>query len=77
MTSENENDEKKIEMIRRVSHDGNACPDGVDCPAQWRTNWGQHITVGLPVTDPEVLAMLKLGPGEIAVVTPDALWAEP
>lgn len=65
--------EKKIALINRVSGSGEQCPDGVDCPAQWQTNWGRQITVGMPVTDPEVLAMLCLAPGEIAVETPDAL----
>jgi hypothetical protein len=74
MTSENE---KKIEMIHRVAHDGRACPDGVDCPTQWRTSWGTRITVGTPVTDPEVIAMLRLGPGEIATETPESLHSEP
>jgi hypothetical protein len=74
MNSENE---KTIVLINRVSHSGEACPDGVDCPAQWQTSWGRRITVGVPVTDPEVLAVLRLAPGEIAVETPDALHATP
>jgi hypothetical protein len=77
MTSENDENEKKIEMIRRVSRDGGQCPDGLDCPTQWQTNWGTRITVGTPVTDPEVLAMLCMGPGEIATETPESLHREP
>jgi hypothetical protein len=38
---------------------------------------GRRITVGTPVTDPEVLAMLRLAPGEIAVETPDGLHEAP
>lgn len=68
---------KGIVLINRVSGSGESCPDGVDCPAQWQTNWGKRITVGTPVTDPEVLAMLRLAPGEIAVETPDALHGAP
>jgi hypothetical protein len=74
MTSENE---KQIVLINRVSRSGEPCPDGVDCPAQWQTNWGRRITVGTPVVDPEVLAVLRLAPGEIAVETPDALHEAP
>lgn len=70
MASEND---KKLTMIKRVSYEGGYCPDGVDCPTQWRTPWRTRITVGLPVTDPEILAMLNLPPGEIAVETPEAL----
>ena len=68
---------KSIVLINRVSDSGEACPDGVDCPAQWQTNWGRRITVGTPVTDPDVLAMLCLAPGEIAVETPDSLHEVP
>lgn len=74
MSSENE---KTIVLINRVSDDGEPCPDGVDCPSQWQTSWGRRITVGTPVTDPQVLAMLRIGPGEIAVETPDALHQAP
>jgi hypothetical protein len=74
MNSEND---KTIVLINRVSPRGESCPDGVDCPAQWQTNWGRRITVGALVTDPEVLAMLRLAPGEIAVETPDALHEAP
>jgi hypothetical protein len=70
MNSENK---KTVVLINRVSHGGESCPDGADCPAQWQTSWGRRITVGTPVTDPEVLTMLRLAPGEIAVETPDAL----
>jgi len=45
MTSENEN---KIELtlIKRVAEDGGSCPDGADCPTQYRTNRGTRITIG-------------------------------
>jgi hypothetical protein len=68
---------KSIVLINRVSDSGEPCPDGVDCPAQWQTNWGRRITVGTPVTDTEVLAMLHLAPGEVAVETPEALHEAP
>ena len=74
MTSDNNETEKKITIIKRVSWDGGACPDGVDCPAQISTNWGMRVTVGRVVTDPEVLSMLNLPPGEVAIETPDELW---
>jgi hypothetical protein len=73
MTVMNSENDKKLTMINRVSRDGGHCPDGVDCPTQWKTSWRTRITVGRPVTDPEVLAMLNLPPGEIAVETPEAL----
>lgn len=73
MSSEND---KKITRLRSVTWDGGDCPDGVDCPAQWQTSWGTRLTQGRLVTDPEVLQMLKLPPGEIAVETPEALWTE-
>ena len=38
---------------------------------------GMRITLGTPVTDPEVLALLGLPPGEVAVETPEAPWEEP
>jgi hypothetical protein len=66
--------EKKITKITSVSWDGSQCPDGDTCPTQWRTNWGTRITQGTPVTDPEVLRMLRLPEGEAAVETPEALW---
>jgi hypothetical protein len=68
--------EKKITRIKSVSRDGGSCPDGDTCPTQWRTNWGTRITSGPPVTDPEVLRMLRLPEGEIAVETPEALWED-
>jgi hypothetical protein len=74
MTSKNNETEKKITIVRRVSWDGSSCPDGADCPAQISTNWGRRLTVGRLVTDPEVLRMLNLPPGEVAVETPDELW---
>ena len=76
MTSENNETEKKITIIRRVSWDGGTCPDGVDCPAQIATNWGKRLTVGRLVTDPEVLRMLNLPPGEVVIETPDELWED-
>lgn len=76
MTGENSKIEKKITIIRRVSWDGSACPDGADCPTQIATNWGKHLTIGRPVTDPEVLRMLNLPPGEVVIETPDELWED-
>jgi hypothetical protein len=73
MTSENE---KKIELIKRVAEDGSSCPDGATCPAQWKTSWGTRLTQGRPVTDPEVLKMVSMPPGEVLVETPEALWQE-
>jgi hypothetical protein len=73
MTSEND---KKITRIRSVAWDGAECPDGADCPTQWTTSWGTRLTQGRLVTDPEVLRMLNLPPGEVAVETPEALWGE-
>jgi hypothetical protein len=66
-------EDKKVTIIKRVAADGGACPDGVDCPTQARTSWGTRITIGTPVTDPEVLAQLHIGAGEIAVETPETL----
>jgi hypothetical protein len=65
---------KKITRIRSVAWDGTACPDGADCPSLLATNWGTRLTVGRLVTDPEVLRMLNLPPGEIAIETPNELW---
>jgi hypothetical protein len=74
MTSEN--NEKKITRLRSVAWDGGPCPDGADCPSLVATNWGARITVGRLVTDPEVLHMLHLPPGETAIETPDELWED-
>jgi hypothetical protein len=76
MSSENET---KIELtlIKRVADDGGSCPDGADCPAQYRTNRGTRITIGKRVTDPEVLQMLAMAPGEVANETPESLHGEP
>lgn len=76
MASENE---KKIELtlIRRVADDGGSCPDGADCPTQYRTNRGTRITIGKRVTDPEVLKMLTMAPDEVANETPESLHGEP
>ena len=71
MNSENE---KKITRIRSVAWDGTACPDGADCPSLLATSWGTRLTVGRLVTDPEVLRMLNLPPGEVAIETPNELW---
>jgi hypothetical protein len=74
MTSDNS---KQITRIKSVSLNGGPCPDGADCPTSWRTTEGTYIIQGVPVTDPEVLAVLKLPVGEIAVEIPAALWDEP
>jgi len=74
MTSDND---KKLVLLNRVSRDGGSCPDGATCPAEYATNWGTHITVGQPVTDPEVLEMLHLAADEIATETPASLHDEP
>jgi hypothetical protein len=71
MNSENE---KTITRIRSVAWDGTACPDGADCPSLLATNWGTRLTVGRLVTNPEVLRMLGLPPGETAIETPNELW---
>jgi hypothetical protein len=74
MTGENNETEKKITIIRRVSWNGSACPDGADCPALIATSWGTRLTVGRLVT-PEVLPALGLPSGEVAIETPGELWA--
>lgn len=68
--------EKKITRIKSVSPTGDDCPDGATCPTQWRTSWGTRITQGMPVTDPEVLGMIKAPDGEVLVETPEALWED-
>jgi hypothetical protein len=64
-------------LINRVFRSSDGCPDGIDCPAQWQTSCGRRITAGTQVTDPEALEVLRLALGEIAVETPDALYAAP
>ena len=71
----NSKNEKKITRIRSVAWGGGACPDGADCPSLLATSWGTRLTVGRLVTDPEVLRMLSLPPGETAIETPRELWA--
>jgi hypothetical protein len=71
MNSEND---KKITRIRSVAWDGAACPDGADCPSLLATSWGTRLTVGRLVTEPGVLRMLNLAPGETAIETPSELW---
>ena len=73
MNSENE---KTITRIRSVAWDGSLCPDGADCPSLLTTNWGTRLTVGRLVTDPEVLSMLDLPPGEVAIETPSDNWED-
>lgn len=75
MTSENNENEKQITIIRRVSWTGGPCPDGADCPALVATSWGTRLTVGRLVT-PEVLATLDLPSGEVAIETPGELWED-
>lgn len=77
MSSEDNSSDRQITRLKSVSWDGIDCPDGADCPTQWQSSWGTRITQGRLVTDPEVLRMLNLPPGEIAVETPDQLWSEP
>lgn len=58
-----------ITLVRRVSRDGSACPDGDTCPALWDTSHGTRIVVGTPVTDPGTLLRLGMADDETAVET--------
>lgn len=44
------------------------CEDDPWCPAVHRESPGIAIVTGTEVTDPEVLAQLRVGPGERAVM---------
>ena len=66
---------KQVKKIRSVGADGDSCPDGDTCPTLYHTDAGTRIVQGAPATNPEVLRHLDLPRGEVAVETPEALWA--
>ena len=51
-----------ITRIKSVRWDGNTCPDGDTCPAQFQTSWATGMTRGRLVTDAG--ALRKLGMSE-------------
>ena len=52
------------------------CPDTITCPAIDTSDRGTVVVTGKQVTDPEVLAQLRIGPGETAVEIPASLLPE-
>jgi hypothetical protein len=62
----------RLTMIRVAGGD---CPNGKTCPALAKTDRGSYVVVGKIVTDPEALAALPAGDGEIAVEVPASLLA--
>ena len=52
------------------------CPDGKTCPAVFRTDRGTLAIVGSRITDPDVLAELRLPAHESVVEIPLSLLPE-
>ena len=52
------------------------CPDDRTCPAAHKTSRGTVMIVGRPVTEPEALAQMAIGDGEIAIEVPGELFPE-
>ena len=61
----------KVTMLR-----GDDCPDGRTCPAVHQTERGSLMIVGVAVTDPEALAQMAIGLGEVAIEVPLSLLPE-
>jgi hypothetical protein len=61
----------KVTMLR-----GDDCPDGRTCPAVHQTERGSLMIVGAAVTDPEALAQMAIGLGEVAIEVPLSLLPE-
>ena len=55
---------------------GDGCADGRTCPAVHLTDRGTLVIIGRVVTDPEALAQMAVGAGEIAVEVPGSLIPE-
>lgn len=55
---------------------GDSCADGRTCPAVHLTDRGTLVIIGRVVTDPEALAQMAVGAGEIAVEVPGSLIPE-
>ena len=53
-----------------------SCADGRTCPAVHQTDAGSLMIIGRVVTDPETLAQMAIGEGEIAVEVPGSLIPE-
>jgi hypothetical protein len=62
----------KLTKLRGEAH----CPDGRTCPALHQTDTGSLMIVGRIVTDPEALAQMAIGAGEIAIEVPESLIPE-
>ena len=62
----------KLTKLRGEGH----CPDGRTCPALHKTDTGSLVIVGRVVTDPEALAQMAIGAGEIAIEVPESLIPE-
>lgn len=52
------------------------CPNGLTCPAVYRSNRGKAYIIGTPTTDPTALAQAPLGPGEVLIEIPGELLPE-
>ena len=53
-----------------------SCPDGRTCPAVHQSERGTLLVIGTVVTDPEALAQMAIGPGEVAIEVPLSLLPE-
>jgi hypothetical protein len=60
--------------LRQIA--GNPCPDGRTCPAVHESDRQTLVIVGSVVTDPDTLAQLAIGPGEMAIEVPAELLPE-
>ena len=64
-----------MEIKRTLRGPVNDCANGKTCPKIVETSAGLAV-VGVPVTDPALLALLGASPEESAVVVPPALLPE-
>lgn len=64
-------------MARLIKLRGPAdCPDGRTCPAVHLAEDRSLRIIGRIVTDPEELAQMAIGPGEVAIAVPAELIPE-
>jgi hypothetical protein len=61
--------------LTRVRPDAQ-CPNGLTCPAVYRSNRGTAFIIGTQVTDPAALGQAPLGPGEVLIEVPGELIPE-
>lgn len=62
-----------MELVRL---DDNKCPDGVTCPAVYRTDRGTVVIQGTHLADPAVRGELRFGADEDAVEIPIELFRQ-